>query len=96
MISLNYFKKKLSINEKEYSFLPLVDTGVSLMISSLNINLNEFKVIVEEEAIADSDFSESFGSADLRPDASAIPTLSGETHPVVPVRSRPDWKNEQY
>ena len=51
--------------------------------------LDELEMFVEEEPVADADFPESLGPANLGPDASSIFPLLGQPHPVVPVRSRP-------
>ena len=51
--------------------------------------LDVLEMLVEEEPVADADFPESLGPANLGPDASSIFPLLGQPHPVVPVRSRP-------
>ena len=53
------------------------------------VYLDVFEMLVEEEPVADADFPESLGPANLGPDASSIFPLLGQPHPVVPVRSRP-------
>ena len=58
--------------------------------SEIKADLYEFKMLIEEETIANSNLSKGFGTTYFRSDTRTIFSLFRQAHPVIPVRTRPE------